>query len=290
MTAEIERCIEEYKRNKHHLISFAESIRNFFAQHPALSSGATPVLHSIRMRLKDDDHLRDKLRRKSESGQPVESVDLLKKVNDLAGIRLLHIYQAQFGQIHGVIVDQLSRRDWVLHEPPVAYTWDPESKAFFEKLGLRTEVKESFYTSIHFVLKPRDDSQICCELQVRTLFEEIWGEVDHWINYPHRTSSVSCGEQIRVLSRLVGAGSRLTDSIFRAYDEYLAQVAVSPLSVAKVDVLVEPPVSGVAGALVEAAPNGVDVERAVELSIVDVTPADVVSSGKSLEDDASLGK
>lgn len=223
MTAEIEECVAEYRRNRHHLISFAGSVRDFFAQHPTLSCGSTPVLHSIRMRLKDEDHLRDKLKRKQEEGRPILRDEFLNKVNDLAGIRLLHIYQNQYKQIHEVINEQLDRRDWVLHEQPVAYTWDPESVRFFNSLGLRIELKESFYTSIHFVLKPRDDSLICCELQVRTLFEEIWGEVDHWINYPHPIGSVSCSEQIRVLSRLVGAGSRLADSIFRAYDEHVAR-------------------------------------------------------------------
>jgi len=78
-------------------------------------------------------------------------------------------------------------------------------------------VKESFYTSIHYVVKPRKDSEVSCEIQVRTLFEEIWGEIDHAINYPHPTDSLSCREQIRVLARLVGAGSALADSIFRIH-------------------------------------------------------------------------
>jgi len=119
--------------------------------------------------------------------------------------------------IQNVIEGQLNRGDWILNEPPIAYTWDPESRLFFEGFGLQTRVKESSYTSIHYILKPRSDSPICCELQVRTLFEEIWGEIDHQINYPHPIADSSCREQIRVLSRLVGAGTRLADSIFRAY-------------------------------------------------------------------------
>ena len=220
MSDEIEQCIEEYRKNKHRLVPFANSVRDVFEQHPMLNSGAIPVLHSIRMRLKDEEHLRDKLRRKASNGNPVAPPDLLRKINDLAGVRVLHLYQAQFSVIYDVIRDQLREQDWALHEDPVAYTWDPESRAYFESIDLRTEVKESIYTSIHFVLKPRVDSMICCELQVRTLFEEIWGEVDHQVNYPHPTKSDSCREQIRVLSRLVGAGSRLNDSIFRSYHEY----------------------------------------------------------------------
>ena len=140
-------------------------------------------------------------------------------LTDLTGVRVLHLHQQQFAIIHGCIEDQVQAGDWALHEPPNAYTWDPESRAFFESFGLQVEVKETFYTSIHYVVKPREDSELCCEIQVRTLFEEIWGEIDHRINYPHPTTILACREQLRVLARLVGAGSRLADSIFRSFEQ-----------------------------------------------------------------------
>ena len=70
-------------------------------------------------------------------------------------------------------------------------------------------------------IKPNNNNPnpICCEIQVRTLFEEIWGEIDHSINYPHPTDSVACKEQLRVLSKLVGTGTRLADSIFRTLND-----------------------------------------------------------------------
>ena len=78
-------------------------------------------------------------------------------------------------------------------------------------------MKESFYTSIHYVVRPRPDSEVRCEIQVRTLFEEIWAEIDHQLNYPAQTTSLACLEQLRVLARLVGAGSRLADAIYRTH-------------------------------------------------------------------------
>ena len=80
-------------------------------------------------------------------------------------------------------------------------------------------VKNGLYTSIHYVIKPRENSPVSCEIQVRTLFEEIWGEIDHLVNYPEPTDNVACREQIGVLARLVGAGSRLADSIYRVYSD-----------------------------------------------------------------------
>lgn len=55
---------------------------------------------------------------------------------------------------------------------------------------------------------------------MRTLFEEIWGEIDHTINYPHVTDSIACKEQLKVLAKLISSGTRLSDSIFRSYNEY----------------------------------------------------------------------
>lgn len=227
MTNQIEECILEYQRTRHRLAAFQASVSKFFSDHPLLNEGSLPVLHSIRARMKDEDHLRDKLRRKEADGKTVSPSNLLHDINDLAGVRLLHLYPQQFGKIHEVIMEQVASDEWALHEAPVAYTWDPDSVQYFTSLNLTTKLKESSYTSIHYLIKPRRDSAICCELQVRTLFEEIWGEVDHSINYPHKTTSLSCREQISVLSRLVGAGSRLTDSIYRAYAQHQADGAVT---------------------------------------------------------------
>ena len=140
-------------------------------------------------------------------------------MTDIAGVRVLHLYQAQFTQIHRAINQRLNSQDWILYEDPKAYTWDPESRGFFENQGLNVEVKESLYTSVHYVIKPREDSPVSCEIQVRTLLEEVWGEIDHLVNYPEPTDNITCREQIGVLARLVGAGSRLADSICRAYTD-----------------------------------------------------------------------
>jgi ppGpp synthetase/RelA/SpoT-type nucleotidyltranferase len=44
--------------------------------------------------------------------------------------------------------------------------------------------------------------------------EEVWGEVDHTLNYPHPTDSVPCREQIRALARSTSSATRLVDAIF----------------------------------------------------------------------------
>ena len=102
----------------------------------------------------------------------------------------------------------------------MAYTWDPELQQFFGTVGLGTSFRESHYTSVHYVVKPNAAVPISCEIQVRTLFEEVWGEIDHLLNYPEPTKSVACREQIKVLAKVVGAGTRLTEAIFKSHHEF----------------------------------------------------------------------
>ena len=220
----VEKVIETVSVKLHLFRIFSVGVEEYFKTCPMLN-GSPPVVHSVKARIKDLDHLREKIDRKAAGEDEITSENVFAKITDIAGIRVLHLYQSQFAKIHESIQSQIDRGDWTLFEPPKAYTWDPESRKFFESLNLELNVKESFYTSIHYVVKPRPDSEVTCEIQIRTLFEEIWGEIDHSINYPEPVDNLSCKEQLRVLARLVGAGSRLADSIFRIYDEHLDTVA-----------------------------------------------------------------
>lgn len=209
--------VEAYIDIEHDLNIFMDGIRKWFDGHRRLRSADVNIVHSVKSRIKDRDHLRDKVIRKWSEEDPINACNLFEKITDLAGVRVLHLYQDQFPKIHEEILDKINRqKDWVLVEEPKAYTWDPESKQFFEALGIGVHIKDSYYTSVHYVVRPRLDSPLCCEIQVRTLFEEIWGEVDHTLNYPTKSDNLACREQLKVLAKLVGAGSRLVDSIFRS--------------------------------------------------------------------------
>jgi putative GTP pyrophosphokinase len=75
------------------------------------------------------------------------------------------------------------------------------------------------YTSVHYVVASNSRTTVTCEIQVRTLMEEVWGEVDHSINYPHKTESVPCREQIRALARSTSSATRLVDAIFATVED-----------------------------------------------------------------------
>lgn len=208
----IEQLIELFRRQKNDLDVFGSGIAKWFDGNSGLREKSS--IHSIKYRLKDEDHLRRKLQRKFADVE-LSDDDFFNRITDLVGVRILHLHQAQFAEINNEIQSKVESGDWILAEDPVAFTWDPDSRKFFEDQGLVAKLRETHYTSVHYLVRPRADSRVCCEVQVRTLFEEIWGEVDHIFNYPDPTENIAVREQLRVLSKLVGAGSRLLDSIFR---------------------------------------------------------------------------
>lgn len=215
MLSHTQSAVDKYASNKHLFERFRNAVVDYFRLEPSLNSVEFPIIHTIKSRLKDENHLKDKIIRKWDESDPVTPDNIFSKITDLAGVRILHLYQDQFPEIHRCLMRQFESNEWHLHEEPKAYSWDPEACDFFRDLGLSPSIKESYYTSIHYVVKPRVDSDICCEIQVRTLFEEIWGEIDHSLNYPHPIDNIACREQIRVLSKLVSTGTRLADAIFR---------------------------------------------------------------------------
>jgi ppGpp synthetase/RelA/SpoT-type nucleotidyltranferase len=190
------------------------------------SSMLKDLIHSTKYRTKDPDHLRDKLQRKAFEAQKskkeflVSKDSIFERIEDLAGVRLLHLHTKQLAEIHPAILEILDEHRYQLVGKPVANTWDIENERFFKSLGLKTTLRESMYTSVHYIIKANRRTDLRCELQVRTLMEEVWGEVSHTINYPHETEIVCCKEQLRVLARSASGCTRLVDSIFSSHNEH----------------------------------------------------------------------
>ena len=216
----VEAAVQAFMLRRDEIDMFRQQVANFFLTSRHFQTQPLPLVHTVKSRIKDPDHLREKIRRKWADG-PVDATNVFQRITDLAGVRVLHLYSRQFEAIHQAIRLHIDAKNWVLLEEPVAYSWDPDATEFLSSLGIEAKTKES-YTSIHYVVKSHSRSDVSCEIQVRTLFEEVWGEVDHAINYPKQTTNVACREQLRVLAKLASTGTRLADSIFISHDGALS--------------------------------------------------------------------
>lgn len=205
------------------------------------SENLKKLIHSKKYRIKDPDHLKDKLMRKADEANKKSKPfvytkeNLFSKINDLAGFRILHLHTKQFQQIDKELRIIFEEQLWEITEGPEARTWDDESREYFKSIGVKTQANPNLYTSVHYIIKPNTKSAVTCEIQVRTLMEEVWGEVDHKINYPHKSDSISCREQIKTLARVTSSCSRLVDSIFTTHEheQNLNKKTVNKKSAAK---------------------------------------------------------
>ena len=189
------------------------------------SDDLAQYVHSTKSRIKGRERLRDKLVRKAieckKSGQQFDITEnnLFERITDLVGYRILHLHTKQIEAINSSVLNLLRSERWVVIEGPIARTWDDEFRDYFQEIGIETRDNKRLYTSVHYIFKANEQARCACELQIRTLAEELWGEVDHKINYPHKSESSSCREQIKALARVTSSCSRLVDSIFHSHEE-----------------------------------------------------------------------
>ncbi len=215
----IHELVSHYEKNNGVLRTFLQSLRGQVQSSKILE----PYIHSLSWRMKDPNHLERKLRRKLRKYKnlgkrfPITPANLFVKVNDLAGLRVLHLYTQQVEAIKEGLSGLFEEESYRVIEGPTARTWDDESRAFFKSIGIKTKKSPSLYTSVHYVIKPNKKTKYTCEIQVRTLMEEVWGQVDHSINYPEPTKHLGCHEQLAALARSTSACTRLVDSIFRSH-------------------------------------------------------------------------
>ena len=175
--------------------------------------------HSTRKRRKSNSSMRGKLVDKlvaDPDGFDLTQNNFFKKITDSAGFRILHLHTLQFPRIHEILLELFKQADYPLLEKPHAKYFDFEYKEMFDDIGLVTKPVSSLYTSVHYIIGLKAEVVCSAEIQVRTLAEELWGEVDHTVNYPVPAPEVYSRECIRALAKSTASCTRLVDAIFRS--------------------------------------------------------------------------
>ncbi|MFO0830571.1 MAG: RelA/SpoT domain-containing protein [Phycisphaerales bacterium] len=214
-------CVEKFKADEHLFKTAASSVVSACLSDPVLKE----YIHFIKHRTKDPKHLKDKLLRKM--GEPpkrgkyrvINPSNLYREVTDLAGVRILHLYSDQIEAINTRLLKIFEEQRYEVVEGPVANCWDSDAETFYSALKFETKQRDSMYTSIHYTVRLNPETGVGCEIQVRTLADEVWGEVSHTVNYPKPTKSVACLEQLKVLARVTSGATWLVNSIFRSKAE-----------------------------------------------------------------------
>lgn len=168
------------------------------------------AVHSLKIRLKEPEHVIEKIiRRKIEDPSLAVSVENYKdKITDLIGIRALHLFKEDWAQIHSFIT-----ATWELAEKPTANVRRGDAESFInEFMAKGCEVKEHIhgYRSVHYLVKSQPTKDVhLVEVQVRTIFEEAWSEIDHRLRYEYGADSPLLNQYLFIFSRLAGSADEM---------------------------------------------------------------------------------
>lgn len=171
-----------------------------------------PKVHSVRWRVKDPEHLMEKIVRKTIEGSDKYNEIYLginvdnyhDIVTDLVGVRALHLFKDDCFEI-----DEYLRNLWTTKEQPVYYVRSGDDETTDLE---RFEIKQhpAGYRSIHYVFETTPLKQkIYTEVQVRTIFEEGWSEIDHKVRYPNFSDNDQVLYFLRIFNRLAGSADEM---------------------------------------------------------------------------------
>jgi ppGpp synthetase/RelA/SpoT-type nucleotidyltranferase len=202
-----EELLEIYKDYKNSIEEFSDQAEFIFKKIIGFKN-----VHSCKFRVKDPEHLIEKIIRKNlVSLEKITLKNYREKLHDLIGLRAIHLYKEDWESI-----DLQIRKRWGdrLHGKPVANIREGDSPEFiklFEDAGGQIRKHQYGYRSIHYILTFNSDNQnkFYAELQVRTIFEEGWSEIDHDIRYPYQQENPLYKEYLGILNRLAGASDEM---------------------------------------------------------------------------------
>lgn len=174
-------------------------------------------VHSVRYRIKSPDKLIAKIiRKRIENPARIITIENYKsELTDLIGIRILHLFKEDWESIHNFIINNCD-----LHDPvPIAYYREGDSDeniSSYERYKCVVQKHPYGYRSVHYLIitRPNKASYIA-EIQVRTIFEEAWSEIDHIIRYPYNLDNLLLNQFLVLFNRLAGSADEMGSFVLR---------------------------------------------------------------------------
>lgn len=172
-------------------------------------------IHSVKSRVKDPERLIEKIIRKTEDrrkkyGEDFQfSVDNYKdEINDLIGVRAIHIFKEDWESIHNFICST-----WKVVEI-TANVREGDDTHRFEELNIEICSRKSGYRSVHYLIEFFPTNQkVIAEIQVRTIFEEGYGEIDHQLRYSHDKIPKVLASNLLLFNRIAGSADEMASLI-----------------------------------------------------------------------------
>lgn len=162
-------------------------------------------VHSVRYRIKNSEHLIEKIIRKkiADKKRTYTLENYISKIDDIIGVRALHLFKNDWEEI-----DQFVQETWKTKGKPTGNIRNGDSEELIQKFQLKKfniKVHKYGYRSIHYILESSPTKKSYkTELQVRTIFEEAWSEIDHTIRYPYDQENPILKQYLLIFNRIAG--------------------------------------------------------------------------------------
>lgn len=184
--------------------------------------------HSVRRRVKKPKHLIEKIIRKGkkyvEKGVSVATYKQI--VTDLIGIRVLHLFKDDWKNIHHEIMGL-----WEIRETPQINIRRGDYNVLqlqesISDMNCEIVVRDHGYRSVHYLIGVpiTKKDEVLVEIQVRTVFEEAWSEIDHLMRYPYDVDNPVMTEYLAIFNRIVGSADEMGTFI----KKMKAQITLKP--------------------------------------------------------------
>ena len=138
-----------------------------------------------------------------------------KDITDVGGFRVLCLFEKDLLSVHAFLLKLYRRHRYVVNEC-IVYNWD-EKSVFYAELYERTKSVYSYraipfkftpkdkisgYRSIHYLLEKTYKGRVFkIEIQLRTIVQDVWGEIEHEIAYKKASVRPYVKESVRLLAK-----------------------------------------------------------------------------------------
>lgn len=168
-------------------------------------------VHSIKSRVKDSEHLIEKIVRKC-SEKPDRTINLSNyrvEITDLIGVRAIHLFKSDWKQIHDFILGK-----WNPIGAPVANIRRGDPEDDFKKAGCEIAIHDRGYRSVHYLIEVQlTKEKFTAEIQVRSIFEEGWSEIDHLFRYPNKLEDPIMNSYLNVFNVHAGNADLMANTL-----------------------------------------------------------------------------
>ena len=163
-------------------------------------------VHSVRWRTKDTYGLLKKILRKNQETPvkpkwlSVTSDNYREIVSDLIGVRALHLLKEDC-----ILIDEQIRNTWNITDSSIFKREGDTAITEIINRGATEEKHDAGYRSIHYsLIYHPEKNPILVEVQVRTIFQEGWSEIDHRVRYPDYSDNEMLTYYLSVFNGLSG--------------------------------------------------------------------------------------